>query len=62
MCGGSFCSNEMADDIELFFEKNPLPQSSRRISQMLESIRANAKFLGLLKNSGLAKDEFWTSL
>lgn len=62
MCAGSFCSAEMADDIDNFFKENPLPLSSRRISQMTENIRGNAKFLDVLKSSSLAKDEFWSSL
>jgi len=62
MCAGSFCSAEMADEIEKFFEENPLPQSSRRISQLTESIRANSKFLSLLQASSLSKDEFWSAL
>ena len=62
MCAGAFCSNEKADEIENFFKEHPLPKSTRRIDQMLESIRANAKFLSLLQASNLSKDDFWASL
>lgn len=37
-----FCTNERATEIEDFFINNPLPQSARRISQTIESMRANA--------------------
>ena len=61
-CAGGFCSEEKANDIEEFFKANPVPRSSRKIQQMLESIRANAKFLAILQSSDLAKDTFWSSL
>jgi puromycin-sensitive aminopeptidase len=62
MCAGAFCSAEMADEIDNFFKENPIPSSSRKISQMTEGIRANSKFLIALQASGLSKDEFWTAL
>jgi hypothetical protein len=34
-----------------FFEENPLPSSTRRISQLLENIRTNALFLDRIKDS-----------
>jgi len=56
---GKFCTYQLADALEAFFEKNPLPSSSRRISQLLENIRTNALFLDRIKesdfNSVLAK-------
>lgn len=61
-CAGGFCSEEKANDIEEFFKANPVPRSSRKIQQTLESIRANAKFLAILQSSDLAKDTFWSSL
>ena len=48
-CVQGFCSNEKADEIEAFFEENPLPGSKRTISQVVENIRANAKLLDRLK-------------
>lgn len=48
---GKFCTYALADELEAFFEKNPLPSSSRRISQLLENIRTNALFLDRIKDS-----------
>jgi puromycin-sensitive aminopeptidase len=62
MCAGSFSSNEKADEIESFFEANPLPKSSRRISQLLEGMRANAQLLDSILASDLSKTEFWSSV
>lgn len=59
---GSFCSKEKADEIESFFAAHPLPRNVRKISQTIEGMRANAKFLDLLKASDLSKDQFWESL
>ena len=61
-CAGGACTTTEADAIETFFKENPMPQSSRRISQLLEGIRANAKFLDVLAASSLAKEEFWATL
>ena len=54
-----FATNERAAEIEEFFNKNPLPQSSRRISQTLENMRASGKMLEAIKESKLAHAEFW---
>lgn len=62
MCAGAFCSNEKADEIEAFFKSHPLPLNELKISQTVEGMRANAKFLGLLKASELSKPNFWSSL
>mmetsp|Transcript_28554 Transcript_28554/g.62170 ORF Transcript_28554/g.62170 Transcript_28554/m.62170 type:complete len:893 (-) Transcript_28554:81-2759(-) len=61
-CAGAFCSNEKANDIEIFFKENPLPKSVRKINQLTESMRTNAAFLEMLKNSDLSKAEFWAAL
>jgi len=61
-CSSGFCSAEMADEIDNFFKVNPLPSSSRKIAQTTEGIRTNAKFFEKLKNSDLAKPDFWESL
>jgi puromycin-sensitive aminopeptidase len=60
-CGG-FCSNQKADEIEKFFEENPMPQNQRKVLQTVEAMRANAVFLGLLENSELGDASFWKSL
>ena len=59
-CAGGFCSEEKATEIEEFFKANPLPKSSRKIQQTVENMRANAKFLALLKSSDLADVNFWS--
>mmetsp|Transcript_86918 Transcript_86918/g.190909 ORF Transcript_86918/g.190909 Transcript_86918/m.190909 type:complete len:893 (-) Transcript_86918:215-2893(-) len=60
-CGG-WTSEEKASEVEAFFEKNPLPANTRKISQILEEIRANAGFLSRTVASDLAKEEFWNGL
>ncbi|GKY96228.1 hypothetical protein MPSEU_000582700 [Mayamaea pseudoterrestris] len=62
MCCSGFCSNEKADEIEAFFKDHTLPSSARKISQTLEGMRSNAKFLGILQASELSKPDFWSSL
>jgi puromycin-sensitive aminopeptidase len=62
MCSGGFCSEQKADEIEAFFKSNPFPKNERKISQMTENMRANAKFLATLQASGIGKGDFWQSL
>lgn len=62
MCAGHFCSKGKADEIEAFFGAHPMPHNTRKISQTLENMRANAKFLEVLKSSKLAKADLWASL
>ena len=40
-----FATEDKAAEIEAFFQAHPLPSSARKISQTLEGIRTNAKFL-----------------
>jgi puromycin-sensitive aminopeptidase len=54
-----FGTADMADEIEGFFRENPIPSSSRRISQSVESIRTAAKMLAQVKNSDIIKPDFW---
>eukprot|EP00929_Paragymnodinium_shiwhaense_P008960 TRINITY_DN112969_c0_g1_i1.p1 TRINITY_DN112969_c0_g1~~TRINITY_DN112969_c0_g1_i1.p1 ORF type:complete len:894 (-),score=232.14 TRINITY_DN112969_c0_g1_i1:141-2822(-) len=61
-CINGYASAKVADDIETFFEKNPLPQNKRTISQALERIRSDAKFLDMVLASDVVKVEFWDSL
>jgi len=60
-CCGTFCSEEMADEIDSFFKANPLPRNARKIAQTTETIRANAKFLKKLQESELSNAAFWES-
>jgi aminopeptidase N len=62
MCAGAFCSNEKADEIESFFAAHPLPMCSLKISQTVEAMRTNAKFLSSLKASQLSNSAFWLQL
>ncbi len=50
-----FCTSEKADEISAFFEANPLPNSVRRISQLLENMRTTAQFLDRIKSSNFDK-------
>jgi puromycin-sensitive aminopeptidase len=62
MCAGGFCTNEKADEIDAFFAAHPVPSSSRKIAQVTEGMRANAKFLDLILHSDLSNKEFWSNL
>ncbi|CAE8609670.1 unnamed protein product, partial [Polarella glacialis] len=59
-----YCSAEKADEIEKFFEANnkKLSSNKRTISQVLEDIRTNAKFLGRALETDLVKPKFWDEL
>mmetsp|Transcript_10839 Transcript_10839/g.14084 ORF Transcript_10839/g.14084 Transcript_10839/m.14084 type:complete len:887 (+) Transcript_10839:126-2786(+) len=61
-CCSGFSSNEKADEIEEFFKQNPLPNNTRKISNLLETIRINAAFLERLKASEVSKESFWQQL
>jgi len=61
-CAGGFCSAAKADEIERFFQAKPFPQNRRKISQVLEEIRASAAFLERMLGTDIVKDEFWASL
>jgi len=61
-CSGGFCSEAKADEIEAFFKEHPFPKNERKIAQMTENMRANGKFLEILKASDLSKADFWGSL
>jgi hypothetical protein len=54
-----FTTRAQADEVVAFFEKNPLPSSTRRISQLVESIRSNAALLDILNRSNLTNPSFW---
>ena len=62
MCAGNFVTAAKADEIDAFFASHPLPQSTRKIAQLTESMRANAQFFDVLVASELSKKEFWSSL
>jgi len=58
----NFCTVEAADDIEAFFKANPLPQNKRKIGQILEEMRANAKFLERMLKTPINEEQFWDAL
>jgi len=58
-CINRFCTVERANEIEKFFEANPLPSSARRISQSVEMIRSNSNLLANIKKSSLSTDGYW---
>lgn len=62
MCAGGFSTHEKADEIDAFFSSNPVPSSTRKIAQLTEGMRANAKFLDLIKASELSSKAFWEKL
>lgn len=57
-----FCTAQAAADIEEFFKSNPLPQNKRKISQVLEEIRANAAFLDRALKTSVNDESFWDGL
>lgn len=57
-----YCSEEKAEEVEKFFETHPLPQNKRTISQVLEEIRSNSKFMARALATELAKPAFWDEL
>eukprot|EP00971_Amphidinium_carterae_P152755 3027558-Amphidinium_carterae.1 len=57
-----FCTEEKADEIQKFFDENPMPLSKRAISQVLEKTRNSAKFLTNALTTQITKQEFWDEL
>lgn len=55
----NFCSNERAQEVEAFFEANPVPQCSRRIAQLLEGMRNAGAMLENVRATKLATAAFW---
>eukprot|EP00933_Yihiella_yeosuensis_P012781 TRINITY_DN12192_c0_g1_i1.p1 TRINITY_DN12192_c0_g1~~TRINITY_DN12192_c0_g1_i1.p1 ORF type:complete len:859 (+),score=193.67 TRINITY_DN12192_c0_g1_i1:309-2579(+) len=57
-----YCSEEKAKEIEDFFEAHPLPLCKRTISQELENLRIQAKFLSRALATEIAKPQFFEAL
>ena len=57
-----FMSAEKAAEIEAFFQVNPIPRNTMRLTQMLEYVRANAKFLAAFNSSKLSDPGYYSSL
>lgn len=56
------CSAAGADEVEAFFKEHPLPQNQRKISQIVEDMRTNGKFLDRILQTPLADAAFWDQL
>jgi len=61
-CCSGFSTDEKAEEIQAFFEANPLPNNTRKISNLIETVRVNAAFLNRLKSSDVNQDAFWEQL
>jgi len=57
-----FCSATAADEIDTFFKEHPLPQNKRKVSQILEEMRANAAFLDRILKTSVNDVSFWDGL
>lgn len=55
-CCAGFASEERADEIQEFFKLNPVPLANRKVAQIVENTKANAKFLKAIKGDGNFKD------
>lgn len=56
---GVFCTLERAQEIEDYFTAHPIPKSSMRISQVVESIRISGNMLVRVRDSQLTSPSFW---
>jgi len=50
MCAGSFVSTERVTEVSDFFKENAYPKNTRKISQMIESMKTNAQLYIKLQN------------
>lgn len=51
-----------AMQVKAFFEANPVPNSARKLSQMLESMAINVRFFKTIAASPLSTEAFWEGL
>jgi len=54
-----YSSRKKAEEIEMFLKENPITAADRKISQILEKIRNNAKFFDNIKKSPAATEKIW---
>jgi len=59
ICGGKFVTSEKADEVEKYFQDHPVPSANRKISQMLENMRINAKWLQRMQDGKMGDDGFF---
>lgn len=48
--------------VKKFFEENPLPNNTRKLSQMLESMAINVRFFKTIAASPLSTASFWEGI
>ncbi|CAB1114462.1 unnamed protein product [Ectocarpus sp. CCAP 1310/34] len=61
-CCGGFTEEDRMEEVKAFFEANPVPNSARKLSQMLESMAINVRFFKTIAASPLATEAFWEGL
>ncbi|CAM9363660.1 unnamed protein product [Phaeothamnion confervicola] len=61
-CSGGFSDAARIADVEAFYQAHPLPNNQRKITQMLESMKINNRFLASMSDSPLVTPEFWTEI
>ncbi len=55
-CCGGFATEKRAQEIEELFKVHPVPRATRKVAQIVENTKANAKFIAALSASQLLKD------
>ncbi|CAM9808130.1 unnamed protein product [Ectocarpus sp. 4 AP-2014] len=61
-CCGGFTEEDKMEEVKAFFEANPVPNSARKLSQMLESMAINVRFFKTIAASPLSTEAFWEGL
>ena len=61
-CTSRLSSRHDVEEMTTFFKLHPVPSAVRKISQILEKIAVNAKFVEMVGKSKLVKAEFWDDL
>jgi len=56
------CSQEELNDFERFFAGHPDLPNHRKISQTVEGIKMNIRFLDMIRSSNLSNSTFWANL
>ncbi|KAF4746115.1 hypothetical protein FOZ63_027367 [Perkinsus olseni] len=61
-CAGGSCTEEMAQRVEALMKKYHLKIIARALSQLCESIRANARLVNSAKSSVVSSADYWSAL
>merc|ERR1711924_231600 len=59
LCASKFVTEEKIQEVEKFFEEHPMPNQQRKISQVIESARTNAKWLESMQAGKMGDDGFF---